>query len=306
MSKQLEAAMAPLPPSAPENPAPFTTFPGPFGQLPSNALFVPSSSPAPLSASAKAPHKKPRAIKAKAGTAHSTAGPPVPNAPGHALQAWGLGGNPLLNSYHAPSLPSTAVIATATATAPLAASKVSTALPTTNAFSWLHSQGLQQPALGSSPVPSGSAPAILSSLAACGNAYRRTFGAHILGTAQDRNQAAGAFPTAALGTASSLGFPQTQGVASTLTAAQTLGAGSAFGAVLGSAPAHAALELTLLLTTLQSLAGSPSQAEGSPVPQTTLTTNCHAATAQLRDWLSQLQHQAMLGTEMVSPYLLVP
>lgn len=69
---------------------------------------------------------------------------------------------------------------------------------------------------------------------------------------------------------------------------------------LASGPAHAALELSLLLTTLQSLSVTPSQAEGGHAPQSTLSTNCHAAMLQLRDWLNQLQHQALPLPEPVS------
>ena len=69
---------------------------------------------------------------------------------------------------------------------------------------------------------------------------------------------------------------------------------------LAAGPGHAALELSLLLTTLQSLSVTPSQAEGGHAPQSTLSTNCHAAMLQLRDWLNQLQHQAVPLPEPVS------
>ncbi|KAL0054870.1 hypothetical protein WJX82_003576 [Trebouxia sp. C0006] len=60
-------------------------------------------------------------------------------------------------------------------------------------------------------------------------------------------------------------------------------------------PVNAALELSLLLTTLQSLANLPE--EGSQ-PHNTIASSSHLAQAQLRDWLAQLQqHAAMPANE---------
>lgn len=62
-------------------------------------------------------------------------------------------------------------------------------------------------------------------------------------------------------------------------------------------PVNAALELSLLLTTLQSLANLPD--EGSQ-PHNTIASSSHLAQAQLRDWLAQLhQHASMPANEPV-------
>lgn len=271
-------------------------------QRPGLAPATHASGPARMSTAAKSAARLRRVHKAKTGTTPSTAGMLGLPAPGSALHALGRAGNALLDNHPIPSLPSTAV--TTTATAPLAALPGNTALPISNAFSWLHAQGQQQPAPGSAP----SAPAILGSLAGTGNTQRRTYGMGPgFGTAQEQTTAAGAFPTAALGTASSLGClsASAAGSAAALGSAHNLGAGNALGAVLGTAPAQAALELTLLLTTLQSLAAGSSQTDASQGSLTTLATNCHGAMAQLREWLSQLQRQVLPSPEPVSPCLCI-
>ena len=293
MSRQLAAAMA-----SPEVPLQQTHNPSdPSVHLPTGAYFAPSSNPPSLPFPVKAPGKKSKASTAKAGTAHSTAGLHIPaaHASASALPQWGLAGKALLNNYHMTSLPLAAPAATATATAtasaPVTAFKSNVPSPNSNAFSWLHQQSLQQATSGSAAAL-GSAPALLSSLAGYGATHSRgPITAHLPVTALGRQQAAGAFPTAALGAVTTLGSTQALGTANIL------------GSVLGSGPAHAALELSLLLTTLQSLAGGPNQAEGSNAPQTTLATNCQAAMVQLRDWLSQLQHQALPTVEPVSHFL---
>lgn len=299
MSRQLAAAMA-----SPEAPLQQTHNPSvpasePSAHLPNGAYFAPPSTSPSLPFPVKAPGKKSKASTAKAGTAHSTAGLSIPaaHASASALPQWGLAGKALLNNYHMTSLPLTAPAATATATAsaPVTAFKSNVPSPNSNAFSWLHQQSLQQATPGSAAAL-GSAPALLSSLAGYGATHTHTHSrgpitAHLPVTALGRQQAAGAFPTAALGAATTLGSTQALGTANVL------------GSVLGSGPAHAALELSLLLTTLQSLAGSPNQAEGANAPQTTLATNCQAAMVQLRDWLSQLQHQALPIVEPVSHFL---
>lgn len=289
MSKQLEEAMAPSNLSTQATNNLSAQDPGVM-QRPGLAPSTHASGPAPMSTAAKSAARLRRVHKAKTGTTHSTAGMLGLPAPGTALHALGRAGDALLDNQPIPSLPSTAVITTATAPlAPLG----NTALPISNAFSWLHAQGQQQPA-------PGSAPAILGSLAGSGNTQRRTYGmGPVFGTAQERTPAAGAFPAAALGTASSLGYSSASaaGSAAALGSAHNLGAGNALGAVLGTAPAQAALELTLLLTTLQSLAVGSSQTDASQTSQTTLATNCHGAMAQLRDWLSQLQRQVLPSPE---------
>ncbi len=63
-------------------------------------------------------------------------------------------------------------------------------------------------------------------------------------------------------------------------------------------PVNAALELSLLLTTLQSLANLP---EGDGQPHNTIASSSHLAQAQLRDWLAQLQqHATTVSNEPVS------
>ena len=297
MSRQLAAAMA-----SPEAPSQQTHNPSvpasdPSVHLPFGAYFAPSSNPPSLPFPVKAPGKKSKASTAKAGTAHSTAGLHIPaaHASASALSQWGLPGKALLNNYQMTSLPLAAPAATATATAsaPVTSYRSNVLSPNSNAFSWLHQQSRQQATPGSAAAL-GSAPALLSSLAGYGATHshsRAPISAHLPVTALGRQQAAGAFPTAALG------------AATTLRSTQALGTANVLGSVLGSGPAHAALELSLLLTTLQSLAGSPNQAEGANAPQTTLATNCQAAMVQLRDWLSQLQHQALPTVEPVSHFL---
>ncbi|DBA74251.1 TPA: hypothetical protein ACH3X1_011038 [Trebouxia sp. C0004] len=67
-------------------------------------------------------------------------------------------------------------------------------------------------------------------------------------------------------------------------------------ASIAPGPVNAALELSLLLTTLQSLANLD---EGNQ-PHNTIASSSHLAQAQLRDWLAQLQqHGSMPANELV-------
>lgn len=293
MSKQLAAAMAPKQASLQQPHAHSALLLDSAAHMSSSTPVAPSAiPPPPVLTSAKASGKKAKAIKAKIGRAHSTAGMqhPAANTFGAPLPQWDSPGTALLDNYQRSSLPMT----TATAMGSPAAFQNNSSSPTCNAFSWLHQPSLQQPALATS-VPLGSAPAILSSLAGYGISPSKALGMGPgPGTALGHSRAAGAFPTAALGTATTLKATPAIGTA------PTFGTASALGSALGSGPAHAALELSLLLTTLQSLSGGQYQAEGGNAPHSTLAINCHLAVVQLREWLSQLQHQALPSIELVS------
>ena len=293
MSKQLAAAMAPKQASLQKPHAHSALASDTPAHMSSSTPLAPSAiPPPPVLTSAKASGKKAKANKAKAGSAHGTAGMqhPAASAFGAALSQWGSAGTALLDNYQRSSVP----MSTATAMGSPAAFHHISSSPTSNAFSWLHPPSLQQPALAPS-VPLGSAPALLTSLAGYCTSPSKPLGMGLgPGTALGHHRAAGVFPTAALGTATTLKASPAIGTA------PTLGTAGALGSVLGSGPAHAALELSLLLTTLQSLSGGQYQGEAGNAPHSTLATNCHLAVVQLREWLSQLQQQALPSIELVS------
>lgn len=126
------------------------------------------------------------------------------------------------------------------------------------------------------------APASFSAAGLTASIPLSAFGSSAVRVAQGPSMAAGAKNTGlSLGSLNSF-TPELPGSASASTA---------------PGPVNAALELSLLLTTLQSLANLPD--EGSQ-PRNAIASSSHLAQAQLRDWLAQLQqHASMPANEPV-------